>query len=134
MKEKKRILVMEDDQKIATALSIRLGAAGYDVKTVPNGFDGLKLAMQFHPNLLVMDIWMPVGLGFSVAQRLQSLGLGEVPMIFITASKLSGLRETAEDLGAYAFFEKPYDSAQLLDTVAKALAGAPPCMEAAPCS
>ncbi len=134
MNEKKRILVMEDDPKIASALSIRLAATGYDVRTVPNGFDGLKLALQFHPDLLLMDIWMPVGLGFSVAQRLQSLGLGNIPIIFITASKLSGLKETAEELGAFAFFEKPYDSVLLLSTVSRALAGAAPCVAAVPCA
>lgn len=124
---------MEDDPKISAALSIRLAASGYDVRTVPNGFDGLKLALQFQPDLLLMDIWMPVGLGFSVAQRLQSLGLGNIPIIFITASKLNGLRQTAEDLGAFAFFEKPYDSAQLLEAVAKAI-GTNPCLAAAPCA
>jgi CheY-like chemotaxis protein len=134
MNEKKRVLVMEDDPKIAAALSIRLTATGYDVRTVPNGFDGLKLALRFHPDLLLMDIWMPVGLGFSVAQRLQSMGLGNIPIIFITASKLSGLKETAENLGAFAFFEKPYDSAQVLAAVAKALAGSAPCMAATPCA
>src|SRR5882762_3223383 len=117
----KNILIMEDDKKIATALAIRLEAAGYQVLTTPNGFEGLKLAMFQRPDLLLMDIWMPVGTGFSVAQRLESLGLSGIPMIFITASKLKGLRRAAEKLGAVGFFEKPYDPAQLLDTIARAL-------------
>jgi len=64
---------------------------------------------------------MPVGIGFSVAQRLQSIGLTGIPIIFITASKLKGLRETAKQLGAVAFFEKPYDSVQLLEAISSAL-------------
>src|SRR5882762_9128692 len=117
----KKILVMEDDKKIATALAIRLEAAGYEVFTAPDGFGGLKLALHQRPDLLLMDIWMPVGTGFSVAQRLQSLGLSGIPMIFITASKLKGLKQAAEKLGAVGFFEKPYDPAQLLNTIAGAL-------------
>jgi len=56
-----------------------------------------------------------------VAQRLHSLGLSGVPIIFITASKIKGLRKTAEKLGAVAFFEKPYDSEQLLAAIRQGL-------------
>jgi DNA-binding response OmpR family regulator len=117
----KKVLVIEDDKKIAAALGIRLEAAGYHVMTAPDGFSGLKLALETRPDLILMDIWMPVGMGFSVVQRLQSLGLGGIPIIFITASKLKGLRKTAEKLGAIAFFEKPYNADELLAAVAEGL-------------
>ena len=73
----KKILIVEDDTKIAAALSIRLEAAGYAALTAPDGLAGLKLALENKPDLILMDIWMPVGIGFSVAQRLHSLGLRE---------------------------------------------------------
>jgi two-component system KDP operon response regulator KdpE len=114
-----KVLVIEDDKKIATALAVRLEAAGYQVATAPDGFSGLKVALEVRPDLIVMDIWMPVGMGFSVVQRLRSLGLGGIPIIFITASKLKGLRKTAEKLGAIAFFEKPYNADELLAAVAQ---------------
>jgi CheY-like chemotaxis protein len=117
----KKILIMEDDAKIAAALAIRLTAAGYDVLTAPDGMRGLKLALQERPDLLLMDIWMPVGLGFSVAERLRDLGLGAIPIIFITASKLKGLKEAAKKAGTVAFFEKPYDPERLLAAIAQAL-------------
>ena len=125
----KKILIIEDDKKIATALGIRLEAAGYAVLTAPDGFSGIKLALDDKPDLILMDIWMPVGIGFSVAQRLQSLGLNGVPIIFITASKVKGLRKTAERLGAVAFFEKPYDSEQLLAAVRQGLNAKPAARE-----
>src|SRR5437867_1623568 len=87
----KKILILEDDARIATALAIRMEAAGYEVLTAPDGLQGLKLALENRPDLILMDIWMPVGLGFSVAQRLKGLGLGGIPIMFITASKQKGL-------------------------------------------
>src|ERR1051325_10694268 len=117
----KKILIVEDETKIAAALAIRLEAAGYEALTAADGLAGLKLALENKPDLILMDIWMPVGIGFSVVQRLQSLGVNGVPVIFITASKLKGLRKTAEKLGAIAFFEKPYDSEELLAAVATGL-------------
>jgi len=117
----KRILIAEDDARIAAALAIRLEAAGYEVMRAPDGFRGLQMTLREQPDLIVMDIWMPVGTGFSVVQRLQSLGLANIPIIFITASKLVGIKETVEGLGAVAFFEKPYDPEKLLQAIAEAL-------------
>ena len=113
----KKILVVEDDAKITAALRIRLEAGGYEVVTAGDGFSGLKMTMTHKPQLILLDIMMPVGMGFSVAERLKDLGLGDIPIIFITASKRSGLRKTAQRLGAAGFFEKPYDAEELLAAV-----------------
>ena len=56
-----------------------------------------------------------------MAQRLHSLGLSGIPIIFITASRAKGLKKAAAALGAVAFFEKPYDSEALLAAVAQGL-------------
>ena len=120
-RKQKKILVAEDDTRIATALAIRLEAAGYEVLTASDGFEGLKLTVNERPDLILMDIWMPSGLGFSVAQRLRALGLNGIPIIFMTGSKVAGLRETAEHLGAVAFFEKPYEPEILLATISHVL-------------
>ena len=122
---RKRILVIEDDRRIAAALAIRLEAEGYEVLTAKDGFAGLKTVLAEKPDLLLMDIWMPVGTGFSVAQRLETLGLEGIPKIFITASRLPGLRRAAALLGGCAFFEKPYDTDALLEAIAHALNSAP---------
>lgn len=111
------ILVVEDDSKVAAALRIRLEAAGYRVVIAGDGFSGLKMTMTHKPNLILLDVMMPVGMGFSVAERLKDLGLGDIPIIFMTASKRAGLRKTAQQLGAAGFFEKPYDAAELLSAI-----------------
>lgn len=113
----KKILVVEDDAKIAAALRIRLESVGYQVVSAGDGFSGLKMTMTHRPDLILLDIMMPVGMGFSVAERLKDLGLGDIPIIFITASKRAGLRKMAQQLGAAGFFEKPYDADQLLAAI-----------------
>ncbi len=121
----KKILVVEDDEKIAAALRIRLESVGYQVVSAGDGFSGLKMTMTHHPDLILLDIMMPVGMGFSVAERLKDLGLGDIPIIFITASKRAGLRKMAQQLGAAGFFEKPYDADQLLAAIQLILSPVP---------
>lgn len=117
----KRILLVEDDLKIARAIALRLESQGYDVLTAPNGVDGLFEALDHQPDVIVMDIMMPKGLGFSVAERLQALGFGHIPVIYITASKLECLEQMARRIGAFDYLEKPFETKQLLDAVARAM-------------
>jgi CheY-like chemotaxis protein len=117
----KKILVLDDDEQSVEIATTHLHSAGYEVLTAPDGLAGLKLIIARRPDLILSDIWMPVGNGLSVAQRLGELGLGNIPIIFLTAGKEHGLREAAQRVGAVGFFEKPYDSKELLETVAEAL-------------
>lgn len=118
---RKTVLIVEDDVKTAKALAIRLEAAGYQVLTAPDGVQAVQHAMDHRPDLIITDIWLPVGIGFSLAQRLKRAGLGNIPLVFITASRLPGLKQAAFQLGAAAYFEKPYDPEALLQTIAKIL-------------
>ncbi|MDB6033463.1 MAG: czcR 2 [Verrucomicrobiales bacterium] len=117
----KRILIVEDDKKIVTALSFRLKTAGYEVSSAPNGTEGTKLAIKEKPNLILMDVWLPRGTGFDVAKRLNMVGLANVPVIFITASRKKGLWTMAQESGAAGFFEKPYDPEALLEAIAQTM-------------
>jgi CheY-like chemotaxis protein len=120
----KKILIADDDENITSALSRRLEASGYDVLTAPDGFQALILAREEKPDLMLLDMWMPVGIGLSVAERLQELGL-DIPVIFLTASRARGLAQAAREVGAVAYLEKPYDPSQLLQTIEQALARHP---------
>ncbi len=121
----KKILLLEDDKKIARALGIRLQAAGYDVLTESNGRYGIKAALSYQPDLIISDIWMPGKAGFLVAEELKRLGLDQIPVIFMTASRKPKLWRTSQEMGAAAFFEKPYDPVKLLAAVERALTNAP---------
>jgi len=117
----KKILIVEDNLKIAAALSVRLKHAGYEVLTAADGLQGLKVAVVAKPDLIVSDIWMPAPIGFLTKDRLINLGLADVPVIYITASKKQDLKNIALEEGAAGFFEKPYDPKELLASIAQAL-------------
>ena len=117
----KRILIIEDDRKIAAALAVRLRAAGYQVLETFDGREGLLSAVLQKPDLIISDIWMPNPIGFLNQERLCQLGLTDVPVIYITASQKQDLPQIAQQEGAAAFFEKPYNAEELLDAVERAL-------------
>jgi len=116
----KTILVADDDPRIVTALTRRLEANRYSVLAATNGFEALKLALEEKPDLIILDVWMPVGIGFSVAERLRDHHL-DVPIIFLTASRAPGLSDAAREVGAVAYVEKPYDPECLLQLIAMSL-------------
>jgi DNA-binding response OmpR family regulator len=120
-----KILLVEDDEKIVKALSVRLKAKGYEVVIAFDAVMGMAKAIEHHPDLCLLDISMPGGNGLTVAQRFQdsTVTVG-TPIIFLTASKEPDLREKAMALGAVGFFEKPFESAELLAAIKNEI-GAP---------
>ncbi len=121
-----KILIVEDDRKIATALAVRLKAEGFEVEIAMDAAMGITFARRTQPDLIILDISMPAGDGFIVAERLRTIvQTMSIPFIFLTASKQPGLRERAQDVGAVDFLEKPYDAAKLVATVKKALSAVP---------
>ncbi len=119
----KKILVVEDDLITEKILSSRLKKAGYEVSVAPDALTAVECARRNPPDLAVLDISLPAGDGFTVAERIQSLVPTATPLIFLTAGKKPELRERAKGLGAAAFFNKPYDVTDLLEAIQLALAG-----------
>lgn len=113
-----KILIVEDDKKISLALAIRLKAKGYQVLAAYDALNGVSLAVKNRPDLILLDISMPAGGGFEVAKRVQDLApTAGTPIIFMTASKVPGLKEKASELGAVAFFEKPFEAEELVAAI-----------------
>jgi DNA-binding response OmpR family regulator len=119
----KKILIVEDDEKIALALALRLKAAGYQTSTAADALNGVASAEKLRPDLVLLDISMPAGDGFTVAERMRNVSEAPPPIIFLTASKQPGLRERARKLGAAGFFEKPYEADDLLAAVRQQVGG-----------
>jgi len=121
-KKPKQVLIIEDDEKIAMTLALRLKAAGYGTTTAYDALTGLNAAVNNPPALVLLDISMPAGDGFSVAERIQTLIPAPIPIIFLTASKKPDFREKAKKLGAAGYFEKPYEAEELFGAIRQALA------------
>lgn len=115
------ILVVEDDRKIAMALSVRLKAEGYDVHWVSDAVQAVAMAVKLRPDLVILDIGLPGGGGLLAGERIRNVVSTPVQFIVLTASKRAGLEEEAYAMGAVAFFEKPYDAGVLLASIAQAL-------------
>jgi DNA-binding response OmpR family regulator len=122
MSEKKRILIVDDERDIVKALTIRLQRAGYEVVTAFDGAQGIFMAHKESPDLIILDIRMPAGDGFSVAEKLkESTNTLAIPVIFLTGSPEKNSEERARALGVRFYVKKPYDPEELLDAIERAL-------------
>lgn len=112
------ILVVEDDKKISMALSLRLESMGYQVDSAADAVYAMNAAVRCHPEVVLLDINLPGGDGFVVADRLRaSAELSQTPIIFITASKDPELRNRAGQYNMSRFIEKPFQAGQLTDAI-----------------
>ncbi len=117
----KIVLIVEDDKNIARAMGVRLGAHGYRVTHAYDAITALMVAKNTEPDLVVLDISMPGGDGFVVAERLRQWKGDAIPIIFVTASQKPGLVERAETLDAACFLQKPFSGQEFVATVAAAI-------------
>ena len=117
-----RILVIEDDPSIRETLADLLRDVGYDVDEAVNGLEGLHRAAEHRPDLIVLDLTMPVmdGWQFRGAQRGDAL-LHDVPVII--TSGFGSPEELAAVEGVAATFSKPVDVKALLEVVRKVESG-----------
>ncbi|MEW6374688.1 MAG: response regulator transcription factor [Thermodesulfobacteriota bacterium] len=122
MAEKKKILIVDDERDIVKALMIRLQSNGYEVVAAFDGAQGVFMAHKEKPDLIILDIRMPAGDGFSVAERLKrSMHTFTIPIIFLTGSPEENAEGRAMELGARFYIKKPYDPEELLDAVRRAM-------------
>ena len=112
---KEKILIADDDKDFAITLRERLQAEGYVVVEVAEGVRAVEAAHKEQPDLILLDLKMPVGGGESVLQRLRGrYDTADIPIIIITGHSAPGLAERVIAEGASDFIEKPYDGADLL--------------------
>jgi DNA-binding response OmpR family regulator len=108
------ILLVEDDKKISIALSLRLRSMGFQVDSAADAIYAMNVAIRCQPEIVLLDINLPGGDGFVVADRIRgSAGMSITPIVFITASKKPEHRQRAAEYRSCAFLEKPFQAAQL---------------------
>jgi len=117
-----KILLVDDDKKIVTALSLRLQNEGYEVVAAYDGPSAVEASARERFSLIVMDINLPFTSGVRAVRQIKEMAeQASTPVIFITASKLPSLRDQAVSLGAAGFFEKPYEPAEILTRIRELL-------------
>ena len=116
----RRVLVAEDEALIRLDLAEMLGEAGYDVVgQASNGQQAVEMAEQLHPDLVIMDVKMPVLDGISAAERIGKARL--CPVVMLTAFSQTELVERARDAGVMAYIVKPFTSADITPAIDIAL-------------
>ena len=117
-----KILLVEDHQEIWDFLSRRLTRRGYEVVVAQDGQQGLDKARAEAPDLLLLDMNLPVMDGWTVAQTLKGDDATKaIPIIALTAHAMSGDREKALAAGCNDYHAKPVDFSQLIDQIEAAL-------------
>ena len=121
------VLVADDDAWILRMVATVLEKRGYSVETAVDGEDAIARALARPPDLLITDVMMPKVDGWSLVRQLRAhTELAMLPVIFLTASRKEELWAIVEEVQPAAFFEKPYDSKQVLDSIGFLLARACP--------
>ncbi|HEY91750.1 MAG TPA: response regulator [Dehalococcoidia bacterium] len=127
MENKAKILIVDDDVDFVESIKTVLDAAPYDVSVAYQGEEGLQKARDEHPDLILLDVIMPVKDGFTTAEQLKKdPELAEIPVLMLTAfgsqvSETSIPRSRGYTLEAEGYIEKPVNPQNLLAEVAKAL-------------
>jgi DNA-binding response OmpR family regulator len=103
----KKILLVEDDDGLAVVYQTRLEAEGFSIKRVPNGEDALAAAIEFKPDLILLDAMMPKVSGFDVLDILRNTPeTANVRIIMLTALSQDTDKERAESLGVDEYLVK----------------------------
>lgn len=103
----KKILLVEDDDSLASVYQTRLEAEGFNIRRVPNGEDALAAALEYKPDLILLDVMMPKVSGFDVLDILRNTPeTVDVRVIMLTALSQDSDKERAQSLGVDDYLVK----------------------------
>ena len=118
----KKILVIDDDDKIRKMLTFLFLAKGFAVGSAEDGLEALKVADDLVPDVIIVDLMMPVMDGFEFCKRIrEKASFRNVPLIVLSALTVSEYREKIGSLDVYACIEKPFRSADIVQKAEEAV-------------
>jgi two-component system cell cycle response regulator DivK len=119
-----RVLIVEDQEDNRAILRDLLSKSGYDLIEATNGEEGVALALSQRPDLILMDVQLPIIDGYEATRRIKSYAeLRSVPVIAVTSYALSGDEAKARAAGCDAYVAKPFSPRQLLAKIREYLPG-----------
>lgn len=114
MTQKKRILVIDDEVDLVNLLTMRLEAEGYEVLSALDGRSGLDKAREERPDLILLDVMMPIMDGYQVCRFLKfDDELKNIPVIMLTARIQEKDKNIGKNVGADLYLTKPCDLNEL---------------------
>jgi two-component system cell cycle response regulator DivK len=114
----KAILVADDDPDILSIVSMSLETQGYTVYKATNGREAVDLAKQHHPDLVLMDMMMPVVSGYEAVTELKAdAATRDITIVGLSAKAMATDMERATDVGIDGYITKPFRIAQVLTVV-----------------
>jgi len=117
-----KIMVVDDDPDLRQALTLRLRANNFDTINACDGYSAIALAQKEKPQLIILDLGLPAGDGFTVLKNLQQFPtLSSIPVIVLTARDPEGNEKRSLGTGAVAFFQKPADNEELMGVIRTSL-------------
>jgi DNA-binding response OmpR family regulator len=120
----KRVLIADDEPNIVASLEFLMEQAGFEVKVAANGQEALELVASFRPDLVLLDVMMPVKNGYEVCQSLKSDPATRAVKVVMLSAKGRDV-EVAKglELGADAYVTKPFSTKDLIAKVQELLGG-----------
>lgn len=120
------VLIIDDEWAVSRAISARLEASGFSTRIAPTGEEGLQSITESTPDVVILDLRMPDIDGLEVLRRLRAEPNGlNVPVVMVTANVQDSVRGEAMALGARAFFGKPFDQRDLVETLRRLVSPKP---------
>jgi CheY-like chemotaxis protein len=120
--DSRKILIVDDNADIRLGMHLRLKANQYETFFAADAFAGVAEARKHRPDLIILDLGLPAGDGFTVMERLKQVPfLAVIPIIVVSARDGLGNQKRAYDAGAKAFLQKPVNDAELLAVIRQAL-------------
>lgn len=119
MKNQQRILIIDDEAAIRNVLRLNLEAEAYVISEATNATEGLRLAAEFHPHLIILDLGLPDQHGFDVLKTLRSWTT--IPIIILTVNDDEAAKVRLLDAGADDYLTKPFGQQELRARVRVAL-------------
>jgi len=121
----KRVLIADDEPNIVASLEFLMEQAGYEVKLAANGQEALDLVASFRPDLVLLDVMMPVKNGYEVCQILKSdPALRAVKVVMLSAKGRDVEVAKGLELGADAYVTKPFSTRDLVAQIRDLLGAA----------
>jgi excisionase family DNA binding protein len=114
-----RVLIVDDEQAMASAMGRLLRRAGFDVMTATDGFQAGSLLHQFKPSVMTLDLRMPGLDGFGVLRFLREAPAERPPKVLVVSGVADDLLREAVRQGAHDALEKPFLDASLLEAVCR---------------